>query len=276
MGLLEKNGYITAGSGLYGIQETGLMPVSDPRFSDGRVWGGLHSNWVWETGVGASVASGVVVDGTFYPTSSTTGTYAHHIDYPNGKVVFDNAISTSATVACNYDYKYINVTRTDGLNWFKQLQQQVSQSDFPNSSGTFSFLPQNNYQVPAIGIEMGNNRGFQGYQLGGGQWIRTSFYAHCVAEDVYVRDFLVDAVSMQRELSFKMYDLNSIYSSGDFPLTVSGVPISGAKTFPNLVAAHPGRIVRLQEAAVDSIYSLSSRLHVGTVKFTTEIIHFGV
>lgn len=274
--MLEKNGFLTAGSGLYGIQETGLMPIQDPRFDAGRVWGSPFRNWVWETGVGANVASGVTISGTFYPTSSTTGIYAHHIDYPNGVVVFDSPISENTIVSCAHDYKYINVTQTDGIGWFKEIQQQNAQSDFPNSSGTYVTLPDNQYQLPAIGIELGGDRVFQGYQLGGGQWIRTSFYAHCVAEDSYVRDFLTDAVSLQRELSFRSYDLNSIYASGDIPLTVSGVPISGAKTFPNLVAAYPGRIIRLREASIESVYSLSARMHVGTVKFITEIIHIGV
>lgn len=280
-GLLEKGGIINAGSGVYGIQETTLRPVSDPRYNNGQVWNGLHSNWAWESGIGALVAasggvSGVYVNSGFYAVD-TTGTYAHVIDHPNGVVIFNEAIPTTSTVTCNYSYKYIKVTSADGLPWFQQIQQMVDQSsDFVNQSGEYSLLPQNRHQLPTIGFEVSPRRTMQGYQLGGGQTIVTTFFAHCIAEDPYVRDFLTDVVSMQRELSFYMYDLNEIYDSGTFPLTVSGSPVSGALTYPNLVNQHKGRILRIADTNIDSIYSLSNRLHVGTVKLTTEIIHFGV
>lgn len=288
-GLVEKSGYINVTipqTGVYGGLDHQLRLVSDPRYTLGQVWESNRPNWVWETGVGALVSespgsigvSGVYVDGTFYPTS-TSGTYAHHINHTLGRVVFDSPISTSSSVQCEYSYKYVNVTRTDGLNWFKQIHknsQRSDDSDFVNQTGYYATLSDNRYALPAIGVELSASRRMKPFQLGGGQVVFTDLYFHCVAEDIYTRDALIDTVCLQNQKVFNAYDLDQIATSGAFPLDYRGVPNSGAMTFPHLSSKYSGNHIRLVDATLDSVYSLSPDVHVGTVKITTECILFGV
>lgn len=288
-GLVEKSGFVNVEiptTGYYDGLDHKLTPVIDPRYSDGQVWEGFRSNWAWESGVGALTASdsaypgvsGVYINEAFYPTS-TSGEYSHYINHPLGRVIFDSPIDTNTEVECEYSYKYVNVTRVDGLEWFKQIQQNSERSDntnFVNNSGEWGVLGDNRLQLPAIGIELVNSRRMIGYQLGGGQTIFTDFLFHCVAEDSYTRDHLMDIVSLQNDKVLSAYDLNNISSNNAFPLDYRGVPVSGALRYPDLISTYPGNNIRLVEASIDSVYSLTPNVHVGTVRFKTEVIVFGV
>lgn len=270
-------------TGLYGGVDSRLRLVDDPRYTSGQVWATFRPNLVWESGVGALTStnpaypgvSGVRVNSTLYPPS-TTGTYAYHVDHINGAVRFDTAIAASSVVEMAYSYKYVSVTRSDGLGWFKQLQERSERSngDFASQSGIYELLPENRQALPVIGVELAGRR-LAPYQLGGGQLVETDFYCHCVAEDSYTRDSLVDALTYQSKASMKMYDLNDIADADDFPLDYRGVPNSGAKTYPDLCSTYSGRTMYIKDAKLDSVYSLGT-LKIGTVKITTEVIHFGV
>lgn len=288
-GLIEKSGFLNVQiptSGYYGGNDHQLRVVDDPRYTYGQVWEGFRSNWVWESGLGALTStddsypgvSGVYVDGAFYSTS-TSGNYSHYINHPLGRVIFDSAIDTDSTVTCEYSYKYVNVTRADGLNWFKQIQQNSERSDdtnFINNSGEWSILGDNRLQLPAIGIELVNSRKMTPHALGGGQHIFTDFLFHCIAEDTYTRDHLVDIISLQNDKVMKAYDLDKISYNNAFPLDYRGVPISGALTYSDLISSYEGSHIRLLDTSLDSIYSLTPNIHVGTVKLRTEVIIFGV
>lgn len=288
-GLLNKENYINVeipSSGYYGGDEHRLRPVTDPRYTDGQVWEGFRSNWVWESGIAGDTpplvstdnanpgVSGVYVNSTFYPVTET-GTYAHHINHPLGRVVFDTAISTTGVVECEYSYKYVNVTQSNGLPWFKEIHarsERVESDQFLTSSGDWSQLSQNRLQLPAIGIEVTNSRSFKGYQLGGGSFVYTDVLLHCVAEDPYMRDNLLDVVSYQNEKTFQMYDLNNIADADAFPLDHNGIPASGALRFEELATTYPFKSLRIFDCKFDSVYALGPNLFVGTVKCTTEII----
>lgn len=288
-GLIEKSGFINVEvptTGYYDGLEHRLRPVSDPRYNNGQVWEGFRSNWVWQSGNGALTStdssypgvSGVYINDTFYPTS-TGGDYAHNINHPLGRVIFDTAISTDSKVECSYSYKYVNVTKVDGLEWFKQIQQNSERADntnFINSSGEWGVLGDNRFQLPAIGVELVNSRRMIGYQLGGGQTIFTDFLFHCVAEDAYTRDHLMDIVTLQNDKVIRAYDLNDISSNNVFPLDYRGVPISGALSYETLISDYEGNHIRLIDASIDSVYSLTPNIHVGTVKLKTEVIVLGV
>lgn len=288
-GLLEKSGFVNVdipSTGHYGGLEHRLRVVNDPRYTYGQVWEGFRSNWVWESGVGALTStnnarpgvSGVYVGGDFYSTA-TTGTYSHYINHPLGRVIFNTAINKDSVVTCEYSYKYVNVTQTDGLDWFVQVQQRSERSEntnFVNNSGEWGILGDNRYQLPAIGIEVLNSRKMTPFALGGGQNVFTDFLFHCVAEDAYTRDHLMDIVTLQNQKVIDAYDLDKIAQNNAFPLDHRGVPVSGALLYPNLPSIHQGSKIRLIDAAINSVYSITPNIHVGTVKMKTELILFGV
>lgn len=284
-GLLSIGGFQNVNrprSGVMGVSEHLLKPYYDPAYTDGKVWQTFRSNLVWQSGIGAITGtnlarpgiSGVYVNNLFY-SSSTSGNYGHYIDYPNGKVIFNSGLPTSSVVAMDYSYKWVNVCPVDNINWFKEVQ---ASSMFPSAisntqSGVYSIDPSTRIQLPAIGVEMSSRRKFRPYQLGGGQYMKTDILFHCVAEEDYTRNKLMDIISNQNDKIIDMINLDTVAASGQFPLDYRGTPISGALRHPDLLDrfAHSKKI-EFSDTSLDSMYSLGPNLYVATVRTSAEVI----
>ena len=134
-GFLDKGAFYNISipeSGIYGGDKHKLRPVKDPNYSDGQVWEGYRSNWAWETGVSIDTEptriSGIFVDNnTFRATGNVEQPY--YINYPDGRIVFDSAISTNSTVHLSYAHKWVNVIPAEGVPWFREIQQGSMRSD---------------------------------------------------------------------------------------------------------------------------------------------------
>jgi len=287
--LLEKGNYFNVPLGELspnGYDYSKLRLSSDPNHTSGQVWEGFRSNWVWQSGVSYSPApivgsesmnpgiSGVYVDSTFYPASSI-GTYAHHVDYFNGQIIFDSPIPTGSTVQAEYSYKWINVVYANSIPWLREVQYRSFDIDngfFQAGKGDWDTPPETRVQLPSIAIEIVPRRSSRGYELGGGQWIYTDVLFHCIAEDDMTRNKLVDIISFQAGKRIGTFNSNKVAASGDFPINHRGTPVSGALSFPNLSMRHEGRPVWLANPSVQGMDMINSNLYGGIVKMTTEVV----
>lgn len=254
-----------------------LKLSSNPNFTKGSAWEGFRSNWVWQSGVSFSPApivgsnntkpgiSGIYINNSFYP-SSTTGTYAHKVDYYNGRIIFDNPIPTGSNVQAEYSYKYINVIYANSLPWLKEVQYRSLDNN------EFSIPTENKVQLPSIAIEIVPRRTLRGYQLGGGQWVDTDILFHCLAEDEFTRNKLVDIVSLQNDKTIGMFDSNILAQSGLFPIDNFGVPVSGALRYPDLVHRYYKGKIRLKNSTVQGMELINSNFYAGIVRITAETI----
>lgn len=286
-GLLEKGNYfnVTRGElGPSGQDMSRLRLSQDERYASGRVWEAFRKNWVWQSGVSYSPApkvgtnntkpgiSGVYINDTFYP-STTTGAYAHYVDYYNGRIIFNSPLPTGTKVQAEYSYKWINVVYPQSVPWLAEIQINTLE---PNSAflqkekGSYNLPPEARLQLPAIAIEIVPTRTFKGFQLGGGQWVYTDVIFHCLAEDEHTRNKLVDIVSLQNDKNIPIFDTNRINSSGEFPLDYRGVPVSGALRYPDLIAKYNGGFLRLTDTTVSNMVSVSSNIFGGIVRTKTE------
>tara|TARA_R110000868_G_scaffold380675_2_gene646693 strand:+ start:2221 stop:3183 length:963 start_codon:yes stop_codon:yes gene_type:complete len=291
-GLLEKGNYFntTKGETSSGGQDYSKLSLSKSQsFSSGRAWESFRKNWVWQSGIEPSGmtapiigtdhahpgVSGVYVDDTFYATSGE-GTYAHYIDYFNGRVVFDNAIPTTSKVQVEHSYKYINVIYANSLPWLREIQYR-SLDLGSSSSSDFTLPSELKVQLPAIAIEVVPRRTFRGYQLGGGQYVRTDVLFHCIAEDEMTRNKLVDIVSFQNDKVFKLFDNDTLAESGVFPLDYRGVPVSGALRYPDIVDNHDsGKDAMFTNSVVQGMELVNSRFYAGIVRSTLETINTNI
>lgn len=294
--LLEKGNYFNSDLGETapnGEDYSKLRVSSNDHYASGQVWEGFRQNWVWQSGVSGVTSSGthmdpphvgtnhtkpgisgVWVDDTFYATD-VAGTYAHYVDYFNGRVIFDSAIPTGSKVQVEHSYKYINVVYANNLPWVKEIQTRTLQPTsefFSKDKGAWNLPPEARLQLPAIAIEVVPMRTFQGYQLGGGQWVYTDVLFHCLAEDEPTRNMLIDIVSFQNDKTISLFDSNRINSSGKFPIDYRGVPVSGAVRYPNLIEDFYGGRMRLSKAKVQEISMIDSNVFGGVVRMTTDII----
>ena len=261
-----------------------LRLSSNDQYTAGQVWEGFRKNWIWQSGIDYSPAplvgtnntkpgvSGVYVDDVFY-SNTTTAAYAHSIDHFNGRVIFDTAIPTESKVQAEHSYKWINVVYANSVPWLREIQVNTTEptsSFFDKDKGSWNIPPESRLQLPAIAVEVVANRRFKPYQLGGGQWVYTDVIFHCLAEDEVTRNKLVDIVSMQSDKNIPLFNSNEINTSGDYPLDYLGIPVSGAKRYPELVETHSGGSIRLTNAIVQDMVSVDSDIFGGVVRFTTE------
>ena len=141
-GILNAGGFFNIEiptSGLYAGEKHKLRLVDDPRYTKGQVWEGFRSNWVWQSGLSTIEQPNTIIkikpDASTYPNlsnypgvsgiflddgnfdgflpASGVGGYKYHIDYPNGRVVFDSAISTGATDTAEFSHKWVDVVRAN-------------------------------------------------------------------------------------------------------------------------------------------------------------------
>ena len=288
-GLLDAGGYFNINmpaTGLYGGDKHKLRLVDDPNYTAGQVWEGYRSNWVWETGVSPSSKpiqiSGVYVGGTFQPGTGV-GTYAHHVDYPNGRVVFDSAIATPSTVAAEFSYKWINVIKAEGIPWFREIQynsQRVDSEHFAQTgSGDWSQLGQTRVQLPALAVEVVPRRRFAPFELGSTRTAYTDVLFHVLSEEEYVASQLVDMVSLQEEKTLWLFDTNLLATQNKYPLNYRGELTSHALAsgrYPDLVSDTSEGGLRWKRMFISNCVSedlsmLNPNLYIGTVRMTTEV-----
>lgn len=264
---------------------------------DGTTWEAFRGNLVWQSGVTPPAGtdaplvstdvdypgvSGVWVDGDYYPRD-TVGTYAHHIDHTNGRVVFDSAISTSSDVTLNYSYKWANIEYVDDKAWFESLYTRSMRLDDGqfglSASGEYYNDSRSRVDLPLIGIELVGIKDFKPYQLGGGQWLFNEMLFHCVAENRYDRDKLIDIVSLENDKYIYLIDQNRLADDDNFPLDYRGCPVSNALIYPDLIkpsgdSGYRLRTLRLFDFSTEPVYKLNDQLYVGSVKCKTELVLF--
>lgn len=222
--------------------ESQLRITEDPLFVKGRVWEPFRNDIVWESGVLYGLQpigiSGVYVNGTFRPTSSS-GTYAHYVDYARGRVVFNTALPANSEVKMEYTYRYFHWTSAD-VPWFRQLMfdsLRVDNNQFLQyGSGAYAILGQNRVQLPAVVVEVIPRRVMEGYQIGGGQKVKQDILFHIFTENPWDRKTLLDVITYQNNETIYTFDKNLIAQQERFAFTETGALASGALTYPRLIA----------------------------------------
>ena len=285
-GLLEKGNYFNVTLGELSTDDVDystLKLAAHPYLLPGQAWEGCRKNWVWQSGVDYSPAplvssdpnypgvSGVYVDSVFHPTSGT-GTYAHQIDHFNGRVIFDNPIPTGSLVQAEYSYKYINVIYSENLPYLRELQKNSLEVD----KQTPLVPPEMRVQLPAIAVEIVPRRNFRGYQLGGGQYIYTDVLFHCIAEDAYTRNKLVDIVSMQNEKSVWLLDSDKIAENDAFPIDHFGYARPNAMRYPDLTAQYSDNTITFTKNMVQNLDVFDGSFYAGIVRSTIELIQTNI
>ena len=84
------------------------------------------------------IAEGGIIDGNGLQQGAWT------YFYPDGKVIFDSPISSSASVKLNYSYKWVKVDKAEGVPFFRQIQNNDFKIDnnFLTGSGDWVQLGQ--------------------------------------------------------------------------------------------------------------------------------------
>lgn len=281
-GFLDKGGFYNfqiPSSGMYGGSKARLAPINDPNYTNGQVWQAHRKNWVWETGttVGTPVdISGVFVSGTFRATGNIQQPY--YINYPDGQVVFDTAISTSSNVQISYSAKWLNVVPAQGIPWLREIQKgsnRVDSSHFlQRGSGDWAQLGQSRVQLPALAIEVVPPREMAPYQLGGGQLARNDVIFHVITENEWECKNILDQIVYQNDRSIYLYDPNKMAVSGVSVFNYRNELTSHARAsgmYPFLVDNFRYRDCYIYDSKAQNVVEVNTNLWMGTARCKTEV-----
>lgn len=216
-----------------------VYPEPDPvSFIANKVWQSAFKNWVYESGVsGPTVVSGVTVNGTFYPTDSgVTGwssTFAHSVDFPNGRIIFDSPLAGSPTVQTSFAYKTVSVNFANSFNNEKRpLLIETSFKDNPAITGVATYPSVDSVTLPGVFIDV-LSRQNSGYELGTNAPIKDFFgVIHIWGRYDFERDLLEDLITDQ----YRAVLLGIDFNSAPDPLLHNGSPNPAYTTYNEFAA----------------------------------------
>jgi hypothetical protein len=239
-GLLELGAYTVVSFDNPTSGYTNLKRVKDESFGGtGRVYEGLGPSWVWESGVSIPSgypsifrASGVRINSTFFPTETTTGTFAHKIDFRNGRVIFDAAIPAGSSVKCEYVMRDVDVFLHDEPKWktiVNEYLSRFSSLDTLSPSGMAAVLKTRRIWLPTVVVEPFSSSKAP-LQLGGGEIQSFDIEFHIFADRPFDNKRIIDTLTNQFETVLDLYDINEAppqYNN-------NGTVHSGALPYPTL------------------------------------------
>ncbi len=254
-----------------------LRPSDDFRYVRGRAWDSFKTNWIWESNTEYDTQpiqiSGIYANGVFLPLNTPVPS-SYIVNYPLGRIVFDQPIDTRTVVRVEYSYRAFN-TYGASVGWFRQLTKNTFRRDSPefsfSGSGAWSTFPDSRAQLPAIVVEPVSNLNWRGKQLGGGQYLHTDVLFHVFAETAFDRNNLLDLLSYQNDKRFYLFDKNQMARSGVFPLAANGSLVNPSSTYPFLVGNYLWRSAFISDTNKQSISDDSFGVYCGVCRMTFEV-----
>lgn len=255
----------------YDEDESKLHLVPDGRYVAGSVWEGAGREWVWESGVSLGGGyidpfrvSGVYIEGNFYPISSV-GINRHHVDYLNGRIIFDEPKNASDDIRAEYTRRSVHVGFADDSE-FRAMMLDAVEEFLTDSLPSGTTSREHQIWLPSIFIEAVNGEQ-RGLQLGGGQ-IKTRYITfHIFADNPQDRNLLKDWLDYQSRTTFWMADLNTI----TFPFDEYGDIVAGMTNWVNMATADPWKKLRVIDSKSATINSLNSQLFRARVTWEIEV-----
>lgn len=281
-GLLQKGNYfnVTLNERNENNEDYSKLSYVDLNHIDGTVFQSFRGNWVWQSGITYNPSpvypSSIYIDGQLNVQPSGRD---YKIDYYNGRIIFTqpsgtsnpNGINKNTIVQIPHSYKYINVMYANSLPWLREIEyKSLYNVDQDPNKTTPSEMK---VQLPAIAVEIVPNRRMSGYQLGGGQYITNQILFHCMAENDFDLNRLIDIVSMQNDKTIYTFNSNSIAQSGAFPIKYDGTLSPNPLIYPELIKRFPGYNIRLSKCTANETKTINSNLFLCIVSIMAEIIN---
>ena len=222
-------GTYPSGVGSHSYEPYKLRLARDPRYTSGKAWEGIRSDWVWESGVDYSSQpipiSGVFVNNAYYPNTSV-GVSGFKVNYPEGKIVFNTALPTNSTIKCAHSYRNVRVASSEA-NWFQTIQFNSFRGDdiqfTQKGSGTWDVLSLNRVQLPAIVLECLPAVNSKPYELGSIQRVHyQDILMHIIAENSWDRRQLHDIIVNQYQKRIAGIKKKNLLADNRYPLTFDG------------------------------------------------------
>ena len=250
-------------SGIAGTQYHKLNLSEDPSNTNNTVWEAEKKNWVYETGVSYSGSSpieisGIYLNNNFLTGPSGFGAYTYSLDYDNGRVLFDNPVSKTSDVHVEYSYRYVQTYKSSESRGLEINDES---------------LAANQVELPAILIEMTDRTDQKPFELGNGRntFIQDVLF-HVLAKNSVQRNNLANALMLQKDKHFQLYDIDKVVRNGVYPFDYKGL-LNNNRINYNLLLEDNQYIDKkafIKNATITEFNTINSIYH-NIVRWTIEI-----
>ena len=259
-----------------------LKQTNDPGFTNGRVWQTTHKDIVWETGViyngySPNNISGIYINNLFSPAPTGSGSYGYYIDYPNGRVIFNNAI-VNANIGMSYSYRWCQVHKASSSPWWVEIQGDLMSPNpqfLQKDKGDFNIPAKQRLQMPCIIIEPISRSELIPHQLGAHDFrINQDFLLHILSERAPDKNKLADIIRLQKEKTILLYDTQKAVQSGVYGLDYRGSKNINGKTYAGLVQDSNLEWNKcfFKDISIMDMETANNSFFWCTIRLTTEVI----
>lgn len=251
-----------------------LIPVEDMSYPTGQVWQGVRKDWVWEQGIVYNNTSPlnnntILVDGDIRTNFI--------INYPLGRIIFDDPIPTDSLVEFDYSYRYVQVHRSSESPWFNLVQYSsfntANQDIQQIGEGEWAIGSHHRVQLPAIIIESIPRSRSRPYELGNSLlWLEQDVGFYVLAENKNDRNKLLDIIRLQQDSTIQLYNTNMVAQNDVYPLDYNGSIKNPALMYPDLIGQYNWRKCFIKNVNLIELDSPHVNFHQGLARATLEII----
>lgn len=261
-----------------------LKPTNDKNQIPNTIWQAPRKDWVHETGVSYKSltpinVSGVYVNGTFYPGPTGTNTLGYTINYPEGKIIFNNPISSSSVVNVEYSYKNIQIYKMEEFPYWREIQYQSleNKTGFSLSDkGDFALNTEHRIQLPAVIIETVARSNSRPFRLGDKSLImEQDLLLHILSDQPRDKNNIIDIIKLQEDRIIWLYNTNEIIKNGLYPLNYNGSKNLTGQNYYDIVNNYSLRWLkcRITDVSVSDMFFTNIRMYGSIVRVTNEIIY---
>lgn len=254
-----------------------LKPVSDPAQGT-KIWESMNKDWIYENAhdnisyksLSPIAFSGIYLNNTFLPSPSGSGNYTYRVNYPLGRITFNNNVSNSSNIKAAYSYRYIQTYKANENNWWKEVQKEIYGP--PKNNNESSIVSVHKIQIPAVIIELTPRTILNPFQLGSTDNIITQdILLHVLCNNSSQRNNIIDILIEQKDNTLYLYDINLAVKNKHTPLDQYGSINDDGKNYNTLVSEYPTSWCLIKNTNISELNTISSSMHHGIVRWSIEI-----
>jgi hypothetical protein len=287
-GLLNVGAYVNVDIptvNIHNFSQHILKPTKDQNRPERTVWQSPRKDWVHEYGIcfkdtEPNTFSGVFVSGLFYPAPTGNSTIGYTVDYPNGQIIFNQALPTNTSVQASYSYKQVQIYNSNEFPGWKEIQLGANKNTANQfnsyNSGDFAVAAEHRVQLPAIVVEADARESSSPFRLGDHSLIlKQDILCHIISENKTERYKIVDAIRYQKDRHIWLYDINKIVQDKVYELNLNGSINPNRINYEDLLNLNQYRwhLARISDIQVSDMVFYHMNLYGSTVRVTLEFIH---
>jgi hypothetical protein len=256
-----------------------LKLSTEPGATAGTTWESVRKDWIYETGVTHRSSSpinisGVYLNSNFLSAPTGSGLYGYRVNYPLGRVIFNNPVSTNSDIKLEYSYRYIQVYKANDTPWWKEFQTKTYNSVYSKTSPLSDISPDNRIQLPSIVVEPTDRTYLKPYQLGSSEnIIYQDILLHIFTENPLTRNNITDMLLLQKEKTLNLIDMQKVIKNGVNMLDIYGQKRPNGLNYHLLAndSNYWTNRVYIKDAILSETNTISSSLYSSVVRWTLEI-----